>query len=200
MFIKPSFAPKRRDSTEGGTNSLAEALRSIRHAKDSVEEAAATFARLRESDTREEFYPLVSGLFRLLGLESEHSRSGVNYQRADARVSIEGDIAPIEIKSPTEERYLSTKAIRQALENKVVLLSRGDQQPRFDTTSLIVGYQIPNQRGDMSTLIDDVFETYGINIGVIDLQTLAVLAMRAVTEGLTIRTDQLRNLRGFLHA
>ena len=139
---------------------------------------------------------MVSGLFRLLGFDSGYSRAGVNSQRMDAWVYLEGDIVPIEIKSPTQELSLSTKAVRQALENKIILLSRSE----FETTSLIVGYQIPNERGEMAALIDDVYVSYGISIGVIDLRTLALLAIRAVTENVTVQSDQLRTLRGFLYA
>ena len=110
-----------------------------------------------------------------------------------------GTVVPVEIKSPTEERALSTKAIRQALENKVVLLARGGLETNEDTTTLIVGYQIPNERGEMSSLIDDVFEAFNIRIGVIDLPTLALLAILAVTQRLTVQAEQLRMLRGFLH-
>ena len=43
----------------------------------------------------------------------------------DAYVKVNSVDIPIEIKSPTEEEFLSTKAVRQALENKIILLSRG---------------------------------------------------------------------------
>ena len=199
LFVEPAFVVQGDGGEKGGTDELADELSTLRKASESVDEAAAAFAKSRESDTLNEFYPLVSGLFLLLGFKSDNPRAGVNNQRMDAWVCLEGDMTPIEIKSPREELFLSTKAVRQALENKVILLSRGDRTPRFDTTSLIVGYQIPNKRGDMATLIDDIFDTFNINIGVIDLRTLASLAMRAVTEHMTIHPDQLRTLRGFLH-
>jgi hypothetical protein len=46
------------------------------------------------------------------------------------------DSIPIEIKSPGEEMELSVKALRQAVENKVILLSRN---------------QFPTRRGDYDT-------------------------------------------------
>ena len=51
----------------------------------------------------------------------------------------------------------------------------------------------------MSTLIDDIYSAFSIKIGVIDLGTLALLAIRAVTNNLTIEHKQLGELRGFLH-
>ena len=54
----------------------------------------------------------------------------------------------------------------------MILLARGGLDTELDLTSLIVGYQIPNERGDMSTLIDDIHAAFGFNIGVLDLRTL----------------------------
>lgn len=199
LFVEPRFVTRTEQGQGGRPSELEEELREIRDTHQSIEEAATAFALSRESDTQSEFYPLISGLFRLLGFESENSRPGVNYQRWDGWVDLEGVIAPIEIKSPTEEKFLSTKAVRQALENKIILLARGGLDTSAETSTLIVGYQIPNQRGEMSSLIDDVFEAFDISIGVIDLRTLALLAIQAVTGGQTIASDQLRTLRGFLH-
>ena len=199
LFVVPRFVLQEHGGRNGESSQLEEELRVLRQEHPSAEEAATAFAQSRELDSQTEFYPLVSGLFRLLGFESGNSRAGVNYQRWDGWVELEGTAAPIEIKSPTEEIVLSTKAVRQALENKVVLLARGGLDTRMDTTTLIVGYQIPNERGEMSSLIDDVFRAFNISIGVIDLRTLALLAIRAVTEDLTVQSEQIRNLRGFLH-
>ena len=199
LFVDPTLVRLEYDSGDSRTAGLEKELRHLRELHGSAEEAATVFAQSRESDTQTEFYPLVSGLFRLLGFDSENSRPGVNYQRWDGWVDLDGTAAPIEIKSPTEEQVLSTKAVRQALENKVVLLSRGGLSTSADTTTLVVGYQIPNERGEMSSLIDDVFEAFNIRIGVIDLRTLSLLAIRAVTEKVTVQPDQLRTLRGFLH-
>ena len=199
LFIEPRFVTQlREDGYDDGTE-LERELRAIRGVYPSAKLAAAAFAQSRESDTQTEFYPLVSELFRLLGFESENSRAGVNYQRWDSWVDLDGTVVPVEIKSSTEERALSTKAIRQALENKVVLLARRGLETTEDATTLIVGYQIPNERGEMSSLIDDVFEAFDIRIGVMDLPTLALLAIRAVTERLMVDADQLRALRGFLY-
>ena len=107
-------------------------------------------------------------------------------------------VVPIEIKSPSEELFLSTKAVRQAIENKVILLARGGLETKRELTSLIVGYQIPNERGDMSTLIDDIHASFGLKIGVLDLRTLGLLAMRAVTSSVSIDEGQLSHLKGFL--
>ena len=138
-------------------------------------------------------------LFQILGYRSEHSRPGVNYQRWDASVWIERHAVPVEIKSPTEEMFLSTKSVRQALENKVVLLSRGGLDTNRDLPSLVVGYRIPNERGDLSMLIDDIFKAYGLRIGILDLESLVTLALRSINEKVTIDPRQLASLCGFLN-
>ena len=177
---------------------LIEKLENLRNEYSSVEKAACAFSQLHESDTKKQFYPLICQLFQLLDFQCKLSRIGVNYQRWDACVWLEENAVPVEIKSPTEEAFLSTKAIRQALENKIVLLARGSLETTFDITSLVVGYQFPNERGDMLTIIDDIYKAFGIKIGVIDLKTLTSLAIYSVTENRTIKLNQVRNLRGFL--
>ena len=79
-------------------------------------------------------------LFRVMGLDCQASRPGDNGARWDAIIVDSEESIPIEIKSPTEEQHLSLKAIRQALENKVILLSRETHPTLPETTSLAVGY------------------------------------------------------------
>ena len=165
----------------------------------SLEEAADVFVAMHAADSKLVFYPLVTHLFQILGYKSEHSRHGANYQRWDASVWIGEFALPVEIKSPTEEVFLLTKSVRQALENKIVLLARGGLRTNPDLPSLIVGYKIPNERGDLSMLIDDIFEAYGFRIGAVDLRSLVTLACRAIVEDVTIDPSQLASLCGFLN-
>jgi hypothetical protein len=197
LFVAPRLV---RATAETATeaqpvrNELARLLK--RHG--SAQKAAAAFAEAHAKDTQTAFYPLITHLFQILGFRSEFSRAGVNYQRWDACLWIGNHAVPVEIKSPTEELFLSTKAVRQALENKIILLARGGLETRRELTSLIVGYKLPNERGDMSNLIDNVFKAYNLPLGVIDLVSLAYLAARSVVDGVTIDHDQLSRLRGFL--
>lgn len=199
LFVEPKLVQQDHGTDDRESKGLETVLQELLATHDSDLDAAKAFALSRASDTQQQFYPLVSHLFQILGYNSQYSRAGVNYQRWDAWVMLDELVVPIEIKSPTEEAFLSTKAIRQALENKVILLSRGGLSTSEKITSLIVGYQLPNERGDMSSLIDDIYGAFGISIGVIDLETLTLLAMRAIVENITIDHDQLRTLRGFLH-
>lgn len=129
----------------------------------------------------------------------KQSRRSGNNRRWDARVWLDDVAIPIEIKSPSEEQFLSTKAIRQALENKIVLLARNSLRTDRNLTTLIIGYKFPNQRGDMLQLIDDIYKTFNIRIGVIDFKTLATLALQAGNKNSTIAPAVLGTLLGFLH-
>ena len=199
LFVEPKFVHQRDLKNNGETEALKDELQAFYATHKSLKKAAQAFDLSRSSDTQVQFYPLISQMIRILGYKSEYSRAGVNYQRWDACVWVNEIAVPIEIKSPTEETFLSTKAIRQALENKIILLARESLATNREMTSLIIGYQVPNERGDMSFLIDDIYRAFDIRIGVIDLYTLALLAMRAITDEVTIDGLQLSQLRGFLH-
>ena len=85
------------------------------------------------------FYPAVADLFKILGFDCTCSRAGVNYQRMDALIKDAKESVPIEIKSTGEEEFLSVKGVRQALENKVVLLARRYVPTTRTAASLAVG-------------------------------------------------------------
>lgn len=197
LFVPPMLVAA-ETMTEASSNALRAELDALLKQHSSIRAAAVAFADNHAKDTQTAFYPLVTHLFQVLGFKSDYSRAGVNYQRWDACVWVGTDALPVEIKSPTEELYLSTKAVRQALENKVVLLARGGLETRRELTSLVVGNRLPNERGDMSNLIDDVFSAYGLRLGVLDLTSLAYLALRSIRDGVTIDATQLSQLRGFL--
>ena len=139
------------------------------------------------TDTQTKFYPLVAMLFRVMGLDCQASRPGDNGARWDAIIVDSEESIPIEIKSPTEEQHLSLKAIRQALENKVILLSRGTHPTLPETTSLAVGYYLPNDRAEVTNLMSDFKTAFGYNIGIIDLKTLLTIAVTIVYDEKTFR-------------
>lgn len=144
------------------------------------------------------FYPLVGDLFSILGFNCTVSRAGTNYERYDAIIISENSI-PIEIKSPGEELNISVKAIRQALENKVILLSRENHPTSFDTTSLAVGFYLPNDRAEVMTLVDDIKNTFDINIGVIDFPTLLEIVINKVLYDRTFTSSEIESLKGMIN-
>lgn len=146
------------------------------------------------------FYPLVATLFKIMGYDCSFSRPGDNGSRWDAIIKDSKKSIPIEIKSPTEVRVLSIKAIRQALENKIVLLSRKTYTTQPDTTTLAVGNEMPGDRTDINDLIDYIKETYGYRIGIIDLRTLLSVAVSILINGKGFNREKLYSLEGLLYA
>lgn len=166
---------------------------------DSVEAATDFLFDAHINDKQGGFYPLIADLFTLLGLDCSESREGDNGSRWDALIKDDTNSIPIEIKSPTEELHLSLKAVRQALENKVILLSRKTYPTQQDTTSLVVGYELPNARAEVTKLINDIYCTYNIRIGVIGLRALFAMAISAISNDQTIEAAKLNNLKGILN-
>jgi hypothetical protein len=144
------------------------------------------------------FYPFVSQLFRILGYDSEVSRAGMNYQRWDAIIIDDKKSIPIEIKSPGEEQFISVKAVRQALENKIILLAREQYPTTKEATSLVVGYHIPNDRSEVNGLISDIHKAFNVVIGVIDLRSLLLLVGKMLLEGKVHNKDDLAKLQGII--
>ena len=144
------------------------------------------------------FYPLVANLFKAIGYDCQLSQSGVNYQRWDALINDQKHSIPIEIKSPGEEEFLSIKGIRQALENKVVLLARAAYPTEFEDTSLVLCYNLPNNRSEVNSLVNDVSEAYNIMIGIIDFRTLLRIVGAHLLLKREHRKDQLVKLHGII--
>lgn len=166
----------------------------------SVATAVDVFAARHIGDNQDAFYPLVAALFRIIGFECRTSRRGVNYDRADAMIVDGENSIPIEIKSPGEETEVSVKAIRQAVENKVILLSRKQFVTTVPATTLAVGFNPPNERSEVRELIGDVHCAYGFNVGVIDIRSLAALALAAARSGCRLELNGFTNMRGVVDA
>lgn len=151
-----------------------------------------------ESNTQAQFYPLVASLFRIIGFDCQHSRAGDNGARWDAIIKDNINSVPIEIKSPTEEMHLSLKALRQTVENKIILLSRETHKTKREVSTLAVGYLLPNDRAEVSSLIIDFKNTYGIKIGIIDYRSLVKMAISSVLKNKTINKENVLNLEGMI--
>ena len=150
--------------------------------------------------TQTTFYPLIATLFKIMGFDCSASRPGDNGARWDAIIVNDERSIPIEVKSPTEEQHLSVKAIRQALENKIILLSRQTYPTTPDTTSLAVGYYMPNDRAEVSQLISSIRSAYGYKLGVMDLKSLLSLAVSILVDGTGFDRERLYGLEGLMHA
>ena len=113
-----------------------------------------------------------------------------------APISIGAVPIPIEIKSPGEETEISVKAIRQALENKIIFLSRQQYKTDNETTSLAIGYNLPNMRSEVFELIEDIHNSFNFNICVLSFTDLLVMAVSVINSGKEISIQNFRTLKG----
>ena len=152
-----------------------------------------------KTSTQNTFYPTVTDLFSIIGFNCHLSRAGTNYERWDAMAVDDKFSIPIEIKSPTEEMFISIKAVRQALENKVILLSRKSYKTDWNTVSLAVGYYPPNERAEVSRLIYDIKNTFNVKIGIIDFLSLLILSSATIRGDKNNHIEEIRQMEGLLN-
>ncbi|SDL23675.1 hypothetical protein [Natronincola ferrireducens] len=165
----------------------------------SVSEVVERLFDSYKNSNKDTFYDLTANLFSILGYNCTATRHGINYERWDAIINDLRYSIPIEIKSPSEEEFLSVKAIRQALENKIILLSRKSYITDFETTTLAVGYKSPNDRSDVNQLIEDIYNAYNIRIGVIDFKSLLTMTVKLIVEKKEIDKEEFRKSRGIIN-
>lgn len=119
------------------------------------------------------FYDHIGLILKHIGfINPSISREGDVNCRMDAIIIDEENSIPIEIKSPREVREINIKSIRQAFENKVIILSRKFYNATYDTTSLSIGFSYPPERSDIYELIVDIKQAFGFNIGIINIDDL----------------------------
>lgn len=145
----------------------------LKDANNNINKAINTFLSDVSVMKQSDFYPLIADLLGFIFNRDAFAPSaGNNNMRYDVMIPDEEFSIPVEVKSPTEEEMLSVKAIRQALENKVLLLARKPYPTTYGVSSIACGYKLPNDRSDVYKLIDEIFQTYNINISILDVETL----------------------------
>lgn len=118
--------------------------------------------------------------------------------RYDVMIPDDENSIPVEVKSPTEEEMLSVKAIRQALENKVLLLARKPFLTTYEESSIACGFRLPNDRSDVYKLIDEIYETYHINIALLDVETLIRAAFYCANTNSYYEISEFKGKRGVI--
>jgi hypothetical protein len=172
----------------------------IQESKNNIEEAIDNFVKSTQTMKQNEFYPLVADLFSIVFSRDAFAPSaGNNNLRFDVIIPDEHFSIPVEVKSPTEEMMLSVKAIRQALENKIILLSRKPFVTSFEISSFACGYSIPNTRSDVYRLIEEIYKVYRINIAIIDIQHLVKVAFYCVKNNKVYNIESFKNRRGIIN-
>lgn len=151
------------------------------------------------SDLKIEFYEYIGVLLKHAGFLKPHvTREGDVNCRFDATIIDSTYTIPIEIKSPREDREINIKAIRQAFENKVVLLSRKFYPSTPETSSLALAFKYPAQRSDVYELVDDIKNSFGYNIGLIDITDLVSIVYDVKRCGRKLNLDYFNTFQGKL--
>lgn len=126
---------------------------------------------------QKDFYPLVANILGyIFNRDAFAPPAGNNNMRYDVMIPDDNYSIPVEVKSPTEEEMLSVKAIRQAVENKVLLLARKPYNTTFEVSSFACGFKLPNDRSDVYKLIEEIYKTYGISVAILDMASLINVA------------------------
>lgn len=146
------------------------------------------------------YYPFISDCLVRIGFENVSvTRDGDTNNRIDSIIIDTHRSIPIEIKSPTEITYINVKSIGQALENKIILLSRKFYKTDLLTTTLVIGYDVPNNRSEVNNLVDYFYNSYNIRIGYIDTKTLLKIRWEVQIENKKFDLDLIYNLKGALN-
>ena len=146
-----------------------------------------------------QFYDLVGESLKAIGFKKVIvSREGDTNNRMDAIIVEKETSIPIKIKSPAEVEHINVKSIRQALENKIILLSRKFYSTKRDTSSLAIGFLYPNERSTVFELINNIYDTFKINIGLVDFETIISLRWDAEVDGKAFDLNRIRSLKGRL--
>ena len=77
-------------------------------------------------------------------------------------------------------------------------MSRKAYPTTEETSTLVVGYKLPNNRSEVDNLIKDINHTYKINIGVIDIATLLKMAVFNAMSTEPYNKSTLENLNGYI--
>ncbi|MFI3297648.1 MAG: hypothetical protein R3Y59_08500 [bacterium] len=144
-----------------------------------------------------EFYDTIGVVLRYIGFSDPRiTREGDVNCRMDAIIVDNTSSIPIEIKSPRETMEINIKSIRQAFENKVVILSRKFHHTTFDTTSLAIAFNYPPIRSDVYELINNIKQAFDINIGIINIDDLLGLVYDCNKNNLVINREYFNNFAG----
>jgi hypothetical protein len=124
------------------------------------------------------FYLLTEKVLRSLGIAARMSNMGDTSQRTDLIVTTPAGSIPVEIKSATETPIINAKSIQQAVENKLTISRIDGLEALNPLSTWVVGYEYPPDRTHHLELVEDVYATYGIRVGLLSIGTLLKYLVR----------------------
>lgn len=142
------------------------------------------------------FYPLVAALFTVAGFPVWRPAQGDTNNRVDVILVDDEDSLPVEVKSASEVSVINVKSVQQALENKIVLDERAYLPSRPSSSTLVVGYEYPPARSDVTELVEDIYSAYKISVGLVSMRRLYELALERTITGVGVSRGAFSSLRG----
>jgi ferredoxin len=138
------------------------------------------------------FYRFVASLLTALGIPARASNTGDTSLRMDAVCPHPVHSVPVEIKSPTEVATADLKAVRQALENHVIMRARCTDPTMAQTATFAIGHEPVPVRSDATELAHDIERTYRVRIRLFSTVWLLGQLTDHVLNGRAIDTVGLR--------
>jgi ferredoxin len=150
------------------------------------------------STKQSHYYPAVAQLFNLVGVQAHLSNPGDTNFRFDVLLRWDGNMAPVEVKSPLECIDINTKSLRQAVENFAVAKNRFlAQSGELLAGTLVVAHEEPAKRSSVAELCADYEQSLGVRISLLTFERLALSAMR-VHYGQSDQETEIQLLLGHL--
>ncbi len=162
-------------------------------------QVAARLAGGAVAHRQEAFYPLIARLFTAAGHPAWLPARGDTSNRIDLVLIDERDSLPVEVKSYTESATINVKSVQQALENRVVLDERAFFPADPLSSTLVVGFDYPPERSDVTELVNDIEAAFDVRVGLVSLIDLYRMALRKQLSGESIAREDVRTLRGRWH-
>lgn len=129
---------------------------------------------------KEEFYPFIGDLFKIIGFNVKVSPNGQNAQRADIVLTYGKDrTIPVEVKSKTEVPRINIKSIEQAIENKIILESRKYSKSKRNDSTFVVGFEYPSSKRE-NELVNACNEIYNIKVALFSTKLLITMAKETI--------------------
>ena len=154
--------------------------------------------RSTEPLRQDAFYPLAAALFTAIGHPARLPARGDTSNRIDLLLVDDEDTIPVEVKSPTESVVINVKAVQQALENRVVIDQRSFHPAIADSSSLVLGYKLPPVRSDVTELVRDISNAFGVRVGLLCVGDLYRAVLKIQLAGKPFPRKRLAQLLGVL--
>ncbi|MBD5173261.1 MAG: hypothetical protein HDT08_01305 [Bacteroidales bacterium] len=158
----------------------------------SIDEITDSICQRYKTTAKNEFYPLVHSLFRILGIECLGEVG-----RFDGYCKFGPHVIPIEIKSFTETPTYNLKGLRQAVENKIMSYQCSVADD-LAYASFVVGFAHPSSNADILNFIDSAYENFGIKIIASDLASIVKMAVKSIAENISVNFKKILTNYGLL--